>query len=353
MRKHSIKQDKINFDLKIGFGVSVLLAILGSFPRLVQFHKLNFIYFGISSLFSFTSCIIVWVIAQYFFSLVGECKWGKSITISMIISTILVFFDTKLWIDISEYLNPNILFEESFRFHLINISNNEWIGVLLLHSFFSAAAIHFIAGFIKLTQSRQKTNEELSLLKQENLETRLELLKQQISPHFLFNALSTLRSITTDNNSKNYITQLSNVYRYLLSKKDNKVRNLVPLQEELNFIHSYLYILNERFEDALQVEISINPALLVKRLPPLSIQILIENAVKHNIVSIDEPLHIMIENNDRNEIIVKNNLQPKTSSEESFGIGLENIKYRYKLLDDKTIDISMSDKEFRVTIPLI
>jgi LytS/YehU family sensor histidine kinase len=194
---------------------------------------------------------------------------------------------------------------------------------------------------------------ELTKTKNENLETQLQLLKQQISPHFLFNSLNTLRCIATDNNTKSYITQLSNVYRYLLTNNKYKDEDLVLLKDELEFTNSYLYILKERFEDALDIDINISQETLYMQIPPLALQVLIENATKHNVVSMDSPLSIYIYNEGEETLVVKNNLQPKLSSEDSLGIGLDNIKKRYQLLSDKEIEIIKTDTDFTVKIPLI
>jgi len=210
--------------------------------------------------------------------------------------------------------------------------------------------IYFIVYYLDLIGERQKAKLEIEELKKEKLEAQLNSLKQQISPHFLFNSLSTLKTIVTDNKSKEFILKLSNVYRYLLGLKEN---NLTTLDEELDFIQSYLYILHERFEEALIVSIEIDQTLGKKLLPPLAIQLLLENAIKHNVVSLDEPLKVKIYNEKEQFLVVSNNSQPKLHTEESTGRGLENINKRYKILADKTIDIHQTEEDFVVKIPLL
>lgn len=225
--------------------------------------------------------------------------------------------------------------------------------ILAIHSAAFSALIFYI---IKSESDKTKRSiilTELTKTKNENLETQLQLLKQQISPHFLFNSLNTLRCIATDNNTKSYITQLSNVYRYLLTNNKYKDEDLVLLKDELEFTNSYLYILKERFEDALDIDINISQETLYMQIPPLALQVLIENATKHNVVSMDSPLSIYIYNEGEETLVVKNNLQPKLSSEDSLGIGLDNIKKRYQLLSDKEIEIIKTDTDFTVKIPLI
>lgn len=225
--------------------------------------------------------------------------------------------------------------------------------ILAIHSAAFSALIFYI---IKSESDKVKKSiilTELSKTKNENLETQLQLLKQQISPHFLFNSLNTLRCIATDNNTKSYITQLSNVYRYLLTNNKYKDEDLVFLKDELEFTNSYLYILKERFEDALDINININDETLYTQIPPLALQVLIENATKHNVISMDSPLCINIYNEGDDKLVVSNNLQAKLSSEDSLGIGLDNIKKRYQLLSDKEIEIIKTEKDFTVKLPLI
>lgn len=210
--------------------------------------------------------------------------------------------------------------------------------------------IYFIVFYLDLIGERQNAKLEIEALKKEKLEAQLNSLKQQISPHFLFNSLSTLKTIVPDNKSKKYILKLSNVYRYLLSFKEN---NLTTLNEELVFIQSYLYIQQERFEEALEVSIKIDQDLGVKLLPPLCIQLLLENAIKHNVISLDEPLKVNICSDANGYLEVSNNLQPKLNTEESTGSGLENINKRYKILANRTIDIFQTESTFTVKIPLL
>lgn len=208
----------------------------------------------------------------------------------------------------------------------------------------------FMVYYIAAVAEAQQAKIEIEQLKKENLEARLNLLKQQISPHFLFNSLSTLKTIAPDHNTRQYIMQLSNVYRYLLNYNDN---HMATLQNELAFTNSYLYILQERFEKALQVNIQVQQELLTKNIPPLSLQILIENSIKHNIISTDEPLQIDISSEQDTTLIVRNNLQPKLSIEKSNGKGLQNINDRYQLLSGKQIDIVQTREHFIVKLPLL
>jgi two-component system LytT family sensor kinase len=195
-----------------------------------------------------------------------------------------------------------------------------------------------------------QTQLENEHFKQAHLRAQLLSLQQQISPHFLFNSLSTLKSITKEIDTKQFVIQLSHVYRYLLNINDSPTTKLA---EELNFIKSYLYILDRRFGTALQVSVNVPDEYLNHLVPPLSIQLLIENAIKHNVISPDFPLCIGIYVNDNVELIVTNSNQPKKIPVESTRLGLQNIKDRYLLLFEKNISIEHTKESFNVTLPLI
>lgn len=196
----------------------------------------------------------------------------------------------------------------------------------------------------------QNTKYKNEVLEQSHLRAQLISLQQQISPHFLFNSLSTLKTIAQDQPTKNYVMQLSSVYRYVLNFNE---RYLTPLKEELSFIKSYVYILNERFEDTLVVNIDIDEANLDLLIPSLSLQLLIENAIKHNTISPEQPLHISIFSADHMRLTVANDFQPKNVKEHGTGMGLKNISERYKLLANRSIDIQNDQRHFSVTIPLL
>jgi LytS/YehU family sensor histidine kinase len=215
---------------------------------------------------------------------------------------------------------------------------------------FFGGLILFIDYYFAVNHEKQKVRLEIEKLKKENLEVQLMALKQQISPHFLFNSLSTLQTIVTDESSIEFILKLSEVYRYLLSFNQN---NLVSLKEELDFIQAYIYILKERFEKALLFSIAVEEKFLQMQIPPLVLQLVVENAIKHNVVSFGDPLVISISIEEEECIVVTNNLQLKSSVESTTKIGLENIKKRYYLLSKKEIEIRITADQFIVKLPLL
>lgn len=191
---------------------------------------------------------------------------------------------------------------------------------------------------------------EAETSKKESAIARYESLKNQINPHFLFNSLNALTNLVYEDQDKaaKFIKQLSEVYRYVL---DTREKEVVTLREELNFVHSYLFLQQIRFGENLRVKINLDS--IDGLIAPLALQLLLENAIKHNIVSADDPLLIEIYSRD-GVICVENNLQKKTMvSEDSAGLGLENIKNRYQFLTDRKVFISDTDGKFLVKLPII
>ncbi|OOQ60859.1 sensor histidine kinase [Mucilaginibacter pedocola] len=238
------------------------------------------------------------------------------------------------------------------HFHDAPTSPNPLANLLvhIMRAFFLSIICYVVFYSVNTNAALQQSKIENQLLEQAHLRAQLLSLQQQISPHFMFNSLSTLKTIATDQPTKNYIVQLASVYRYVLNFNEHYLTNL---QNELNFIRSYLYILGQRFEEALQVTITIPDEHLQYQIPPLSLQLLVENAVKHNTVSPDQPLHITITTTNAPSLIVENNFQPKKTPEEGTGTGLKNIKERYRLLMNKPIEVENTGGKFSVTLPLL
>jgi two-component system LytT family sensor kinase len=167
---------------------------------------------------------------------------------------------------------------------------------------------YFVFSNRHTARALENARDERASLEQEHLKAQLIALQQQISPHFLFNSLSTLKTMISDDTAKKYIIELAGVYRYVLSFNE---KYLTRVEDELKFISSYLHILQERFQDALKVQIHVSKEDYDLLLPSLSLQLLIENAIKHNACSTENPLAIAISSGDKSTLIVENNFQPK------------------------------------------
>jgi LytS/YehU family sensor histidine kinase len=187
-------------------------------------------------------------------------------------------------------------------------------------------------------------------LKRENLVARYEALKNQVNTHFLFNSLNTLSGVVEQNPEKavEYIKKLSDIYRYVLDQRD---KELVHIEEELKFVADYIHLAKIRHGNGLELKQRITAG-HNWYIAPLGLQILVENAIKHNIISDDMPLVIEIENSSE-YLTVKNNSQKKSTVVKSNSIGLENLKNRYTLLSDKPVQIIDGDNYFMVKLPII
>jgi sensor histidine kinase YesM len=189
-------------------------------------------------------------------------------------------------------------------------------------------------------------------LARENIQSQLEVLKSQIDPHFLFNSLNTLAALIDDTNepAQKYLEQLSDVYRYVLLSKD---KNTVTLEEEMKFVESYSYLIKARFRDNVQIDNQISAEYHKYMVPPLTLQMLVENAIKHNIISKDKPLTIRIISENNEYLSIENNIQEKSTFEKSTKVGLQNIINRYNFLTPKKIEILNKNQIFSVKIPLL
>jgi tetratricopeptide (TPR) repeat protein len=197
----------------------------------------------------------------------------------------------------------------------------------------------------------KKTLLSSEILQRENIQFKFEALKNQLNPHFLFNTFSTLISLIPANPilAEQYTRNLSSVYRYILMGKD---KELVKLNDEIDFINSYMFLISIRFNDDVKLLIDIEKEKLDYYLPLLSLQLLVENAIKHNIISNKKPLLITLKSVN-SSVMVENNLQKKSSIENSTKIGLQNIINRYKLICNETVDIQQSSSHFSVKLPLL
>jgi sensor histidine kinase YesM len=197
----------------------------------------------------------------------------------------------------------------------------------------------------------KKSLVEVEKYKSESAQAQLQNLKEQVNPHFLFNNLSVLSSLVYRDQDKavDFINQLSKVYRYLLDTRNSE---LITLDEELKFIQSYIYLLQIRFDPSLKFEITISANSGALLLPPMALQILIENAIKHNEVSAEFPLKISITAN-ASELEVRNNLQARQNREESSKTGLNNIRERYRFYTERPVEVFQDAKLFSVKIPLL
>ncbi len=223
--------------------------------------------------------------------------------------------------------------------------SNEFRAVLV------AAAVLLLVFLLDTVQRFYQTRWENTRLQHENSVAQLAMLKQQINPHFLFNSFNILKTMirNQDANAEEYIVRLSELYRGLLATSH---REKVPLSEELEALDHYLFMLKARFEDKLRFSRQLSPADLSGFVPPFTLQMLVENAIKHNVVSHDKPLVVELFS-ENGALVVRNNLQLRRSTDDSVHIGLANINQRYRLLTGHDIAIEITPGYFIVRLPII
>jgi len=242
----------------------------------------------------------------------------------------------------------NIILKAAFGDSYNGLTNLRMLVPILLITIMIISIYEAIYFYVHLKKSIRDQEQA----KQAVVQAQLDALRNQSQPHFLFNSFNTLRDIIdseTKEDAKNFVDQLSNVYRFILESGNS---NMIQLADETKFSKAYIYIQKERFRDNLNVDWKLNPDGEHHLIVPMSIQLLLENAIKHNVVSKNKPLTIIVESTN-NEIIVKNKIASKSTKLPSTGLGLKNIEKRYDLLSNKNIHIEHNNETFKVTIPLL
>lgn len=196
---------------------------------------------------------------------------------------------------------------------------------------------------------RQADIEEKEILRHQNLQSELAALKNQINPHFLFNSLNSLNSMIRENKAATtFVNKLSYMYRYILQSGN---QDLITIREELKFIDSYVFLIKSRYREKFSIDIDIEEKYETIKIPVLTLQLLIENAVKHNEISDKNPLKVSVFAKDE-FLIVENKIQPRNTFVDSTGQGLVNINKRYLLLKERNIEINKENNIFRIKLPL-
>ncbi|WP_435415167.1 2TM domain-containing protein [Polaribacter aestuariivivens] len=257
------------------------------------------------------------------------------------------------------YTVPAVLLIDYVVFVVLNnLDSSKFFNgtYLLLHLFYIILSLG-ISTFLhakdfmqnwKTAMTKETTKQEI-VAKTET--AKFESLKNQLDPHFLFNSLNVLTSLIGENpnQAERFTTKLSKVYRYVLEQRN---KDLVPIEEELKFAKTYMELLGMRFEDAVKFNIPVSIDNNELKIVPLSLQLLLENAVKHNVVSTSKPLTISIYQ-ENNYLIIENNINPKEAIGKSTKVGLQNIADRYGLITNKGVKIENNNKTFKVSLPLL
>jgi len=271
----------------------------------------------------------------------GEAKKRISVQVLFIIASAPILKNVLAWAStmfllfcsIDQHAMPNVL----------TMMVNIYLPSFLIIAVYEA--VYYFQQYKKAIVDRER-------LENQHLQTELSNLRNQINPHFLFNSLNTLMNLIPTNQDKamSYLSKLSKFYRYAVGVKEEK---LIPLSKEIEFANLYVDLLNVRFADALDVSIDIDSH-SGQMIPPLSLQLLIENAVKHNVVSRESPLRVSITfDRDEGELVVVNNLQKKMDSVASSGMGLVNIKKRFQYFTQRPVKVIQDLNYFQVTLPTV
>ena len=332
------------YQLKTGLLLSVLFPGIFVFSQPIDSLIIPRIFF------SFLTILTMWVInfelidfSQYWIKNTGfeKKRLYKRIALSFLCVIgiyLLIGFIDKTGLLLTQIKGKNMYSAKAWFFLILRISLFNALFILIKYLFDSNA-------------EKRRKEMEIEVLKRENIIALHESLKQQISPHFLFNSLNTLKSLVKQDRIMPliFIDELASVYRYMLNHNG---RDEVTMNEEIIFLKSYLHLLQLRFGESIVTKIEIPDNFLSTKIPPNTLQILIENAVKHNVLSSQKPLRISITAS-CNYLMVENNLQPKKPESSSSYVGLSNIDSRYKILKGKNIIIERDDAHFKVLLPVL
>ncbi|AUC14769.1 histidine kinase [Tenacibaculum sp. SZ-18] len=305
------------------------------------------IVFLFSALYSFILGLGNGVINEF---LNGKWDWVKQTNSRVWAGIIATVIYTTLGVFLIHYIQYVLVFNNDFN---VLFSDR----LLFAHLF----AIVLSLGVAAFFHAKSFMNEWKKTLNQETTQQQIvaktetakfETLKSQIDPHFLFNSLNVLTSLIGENpmQAEKFTTKLSKVYRYVLEQRN---KELIPISEELKFAKTYMELLQMRFEDALEFEVPSSVSNSELKIVPLSLQLLLENAVKHNVVSSSKPLKISIFE-DRGYLKIQNNVNPKEAiGKKSTKVGLQNIADRYGLISEEEVHIENNNKIFTVSLPLL
>lgn len=331
--------------------ISVVVAFLTHFPELISLFDhsgQNSLFSGMSMadvaneiLFTFVSLLILFAMNTVLFGFnrpMARITWGK-----MILSFVLTGFASNL-------LGQGFVFlHHQFDIPAIDAMVHHYLHPL--RDFIITCIVTGSCYMIHLIRKSQQVSVENEQLRSENLVNQFEALKNQLNPHMLFNSLNTLRSLIreTPDKAQDYLQELSRVLRYTL--QGNECMS-VTLREEMEFVSAYNFLLKMRYEDNLEFDIRIEEEAETLQLPPMSVQLLIENAVKHNEISNRHPLVIRVCTTGK-QLTVSNPIQRKKTASGGLQIGLANLAKRYSLLFKEEIEVREDNNTFIVTIPLI
>lgn len=315
-----------------------VMAVFGLFFSLI-FNDFNIKSIGIS--------VMVWIVLSrgngWLVELIDKrVSWVEEPIYRLVLGVVVMLSYTVIAFGLTLILTVWMFYGQEPLKTIQNIGLNNFLTAILI-TVIITMFLHGRAFYLEWKEALYREEK----LKNETLKTKFESLRNQVNPHFLFNSLNVLSGLVYDDQDKavQFIRKMSDVYRYVLDKREQEV---VSLEDELNFFMNYSFLQKIRFGDNLRVQVIGEAEGMV---PPVALQLLLENAIKHNTVSEAKPLTVDVVINEH-EIKVSNNIQEKLSKD-STGIGLNNLRDRYAYLSDKSIAIKNDGQRFEVTIPLL
>jgi two-component system, LytTR family, sensor kinase len=323
-------------------GLGLLLSLMFRFIIFCDFHQHSYL---LDLVFTSALSILVWegnlqLDAFLNKKLPWQINAGKRVLVQALVALL---------------FNGTVLLSSMWMYHIYLCLNNAQADQLMRGSFIIAMFLSFAILAVEVGMQFYK-NWRHSLIeaeryKTESTQAQLQNLKNQVNPHFLFNNLSVLNSLVYQDQDKaaEFIQQLAKMYRYVLDQRNTE---LVSLESELQFLEHYLFLLKIRFGKSLVVEQDIHADCLPKLLPPLCLQMLVENAIKHNEVSIAKPLTVFIRAQ-HDHLLIKNNIQPRVEEEPASKTGIKNMKTRYAFFTEEEIQVVQNQNTFEVILPLL
>ncbi len=330
--------------LAISFAVFLLLMIIEMIMgKALGFNKYLLVKFLYTMLYGLSLFYANGIVFDY----VDSFYKGNQYPPRRLIISFLASFSVSVFVVFLLRIFEDVLVEgQSLDTYLKNESAANYVVAIIITFIVTLAlhAFHFYKAY-----NENKVKEQKIIAGTAN--AKFESLKNQIDPHFLFNSLNVLSSLIEENpeNAQKFTTSLSKIYRYVLEQKD---KELVSVQEELSFAKTYMNLLKMRFENSITYELPEGFDNQEARVVPLSLQLLLENTIKHNVVSEQKPLHIKIYVKD-NYLVVENNLQKKEVMQDRRGVGIQNIVSRYAILSQRKVLIDETTSTFRVQLPIL
>ena len=342
MKLEVIKKTALNL-LYINIIVSLFIFLIDGGEKTFERYSITFL---ISGMYTFFIGLGNGFLNDYLDSKFSWTEETRKRTIAAIVGSLvmyiaLVYFCNYLNFIVIQGKNPEKFFNDEMNF----------INWFFINFAIMISAIGHARGFMAAWKNSTKKEVVEQKLIAKSANAQFESLKNQLDPHFLFNSLNVLDSLIEENpvQAQRFTNSMSKIYRYVLEQKD---KELVSVEEEIDFAKTYCELLKTRFEDAVTFDFNISEEDKKGFVVPLSLQLLLENSIKHNFATSSKPLNIKIFT-EKGNLIIENNLQTRELPNTSTGVGLANIVSRYNLLTERNVFVEKSEAFFRVKLPIL